>query len=119
MSNLGDWLFRCDAILRAEGMGVGIDHFPVTKKTPKGVWVTAWGGPKFILDGAGRRFAYPTREQAIDSFMRRKRRQIQILHSNLASAEAQLAFAESGAPLRAIGNLWCSENASSGDFGVA
>lgn len=61
----------------------------VVKKTPKGAWVTRWpnesfqGSRHFILTSARKRFACPTKREAIASFYARKAKQKRILHSKL------------------------------------
>ncbi len=58
------------------------DSYSVVKRTLKGVWISlGWGSKdKFILNGARKRWAYPTKEEALESFRIRKRRQI--MHCN-------------------------------------
>lgn len=54
--------------------GVDIDElrFYVTKFTPKGAWIWVYGEKKFILGRAKKKFAYPTRKQALENFIFRK-----------------------------------------------
>lgn len=77
----------------------------VTKHTPKGVWLKAgmfsdtgsyaFGGkPRFVRREANKRFACPTRKEAYESFMARKKRQIRILAARLCDAEEALAKAQ-------------------------
>ena len=54
---------------------VFLSTFRVLRRTRAGAWLDVWGEEKFVLDGAGRRYAYPTRDAAWDSFQHRKRRQ--------------------------------------------
>lgn len=81
----------------------------MVRRTAKGVWLRV-GGPevigrytdlrdidlKFVLAGEGKRWAYPTREAALDSFTARKRRQIKILEGQLHRARQALRVAENG-----------------------
>jgi len=50
--------------------------FPVTKKTAKGAWIESPLGRRFVLDAGRRKYAYPTRELALDSYRLRKEWQI-------------------------------------------
>ncbi len=63
-------------------------EFQVTKYTPKGVWLhgAGWdGGKKFVLRDARKRYACPTIEEAGESFLARKKRQLSILISQSQS----------------------------------
>ena len=51
------------------------------KKTPKGYWLDVDGDEKWVSDSARKRFAYPTKEEAFQSFIYRKKRQIKILEN--------------------------------------
>lgn len=66
--------------------------YPVVRETPCGVWVLHQGKEKFILNGDGKRFAYPTLQLALKSFRARKRRQIGLLRHQLSHAEAAFAW---------------------------
>lgn len=67
----------------------------VIRYTPKCVVLDLWGREYRVLLNARKRFAYPTRELAMDSYIKRKQMQIgwtQAAHDraleNLAAAEA-------------------------------
>lgn len=65
-----------------------LEVFEEIEKTPSGVIVDCQGERKFILSGTnGKRFAYPTKELALDSFWRRKKREIEILEARLTFAK--------------------------------
>lgn len=97
-----DVLFRCEARRYSVVIDADLDHYGVTdpqlemtwwrvdKRTPKGAWV----GGRFILLTAIKRWACETEEEALASFIARKRKQIRILSHNLKKAEAELALAE-------------------------
>lgn len=59
-------------------------EYTVVKRTEKGAWIvpSAWYYPetpkRFILDGDGKRFAYPTFDAALNSYKRRKSMQIRL-----------------------------------------
>jgi deoxyribodipyrimidine photolyase-like uncharacterized protein len=65
----------------------------VAKETPKGCWIDVYGKRKFILNDAVKRYACPTKELALQSFIARKRRQCAILRAQLENAEGLLAYA--------------------------
>jgi len=86
--------------------------FYLVKETPCGWWIhddqfynehmtqdKRWhekDKPKWVSKTARKRYAYPTQEDALESFKARKKRQIAILIAILHKAEAALAIAESG-----------------------
>ncbi len=78
------------------------DKFVVVKKTARGAWIvpdhgtfSTSMGRHFVLDNAKKRFAYPTRLLALESFLARKTRQIQIYTGRLEDARRALAQGKS------------------------
>lgn len=72
-----------------------LEMYEVVKHTPKGVWIyLGWEGKRFVLRDARKRFACPTKEEALESFMARKRRQIRILTAQRKNAKEALRLAE-------------------------
>lgn len=71
-----------------------LHSYEVLKETPKGVWIQAYGTKKFILQNARKKFACPTIEEAIESFIARKKRQIRILSGQLENAKMAQYYAE-------------------------
>lgn len=70
---------------------VTLSEFSVLRHTPKGVWLTnkgLWGGTSrhFVRNEARKRFACPTKEDALESYIARKKRQIQILEDQVKHA---------------------------------
>lgn len=70
--------------------------FHLLKETPCGWWIVIprtsilqWGKPvkKWVSKTARKRYAYPTRKEAIRNFLARKRRQIAILKWRLEMVE--------------------------------
>jgi hypothetical protein len=83
--------------------GVTLFHrtFEVVKKTRHGVWLREFwttlpffGEKRFVLRGARKRFACPTKQEAMESFKARKRAQIAIHKMNLRLTERALALAK-------------------------
>lgn len=54
-----------------------LTEIPVLRHTPKGVWLDKYGLKRFVLKAANKRYAYPTKELALASYIIRKQRQIQ------------------------------------------
>lgn len=72
---------------RGDGeVSVFVHTFPVLRHTPKGVWLDVHGEERFVRTDATKRFACPTREEARESFLARKKAQIRILRSRLDRA---------------------------------
>lgn len=74
-----------------------LTRFPVVKRTPKGVWLCTRSlddqPDKFILLSATKRWACPTKGEALESFKRRKQRQIAILSGQINRAKEALRIA--------------------------
>lgn len=66
----------------------------VTKLTPKGVWLTRFMTPRFVLLAANKRYAQPTKQAALESILARKARQIRILESQTKQAREVTALAQ-------------------------
>ena len=56
-----------------------IKTYRIIKQTAKGVWIENYNSKKFVLLTGRKRFAYPTKEEAINSLKCRKQRQLQII----------------------------------------
>jgi hypothetical protein len=94
----------CDRCLYEDSnMVIELEEYRVVKHTRCGVWVARvwsnWGGrcskekEHFILNGEGKRLAYPTLDLARTSFIRRKEVQISKLNAQLIIATAALKAA--------------------------
>lgn len=73
-------------------IAVELREHRVVRRTPKGVWLDL-GLPRFVLVGARKQFAWPTREEALTSFVARKRRQIRIHEAQASRARRALEIA--------------------------
>jgi len=67
-------------------------EYLILRETRCGFWISYPNskGEKFILKKARKRFAWPAKEEALKSFIARKRSQIRILESQLRSANSAL-----------------------------
>lgn len=68
-------------------------EFEFLSETPCGYWIKLFemfDDKKWVSKTAKKRFAYPTREEALSSFIARKTRQVDILEGQLASAKMAL-----------------------------
>lgn len=80
---------------------ISLIEYYVVSKTSKGAWIApSWDQEgrwkRFVLDGDGKRWAYPSKQLARKSFIRRKRREIQHSASQLERAKRLLELAEIG-----------------------
>ena len=72
-----------------------LKEFLIEKETEKGYWITVNRKKKFILKGGnGKRFAYETKELALNGFIKRKERQIVLnkVFINRANTELEKAI---------------------------
>lgn len=76
------------------GIRLEVYEFRVLSTTPKGVWIDRWGTKRFVLLDARKRFACPTKAEALTSYIKRKERQIRILNSQIEYARQALELAE-------------------------
>lgn len=74
--------------------------FKVVRHTPKGVWLAAHIGPwtsreeRFVLNGARKKYAHPTKAEAIESFLARKQAQLRIYTARADRARQASAMAK-------------------------
>jgi len=84
---------------------VELTEYEVLRYTPKGAWINAspyrsatsfkhMKDEKFVLLSARKRFAHPTKEEAMTSFIARKKAQIRIYKARVKHAEEALKRAE-------------------------
>lgn len=101
---VGDTWFRCRAVRYAsvdEFDHVSISHpqltydrYLVERVTPKGVWVDTGFKPRFVRLSANKRFAHPTKEEALQAFLARKTAQLRILNNQVRAATEDKRLAE-------------------------
>ena len=72
------------------------EQFRVVKETAKGVWLDVYGRQRFVLQAARKRFACPTRAEALESYRARKRRQVGLLRTRLKLVELALQLEPTG-----------------------
>lgn len=76
------------------GVAVRLYEHRVLKTTPCGAWIDHFGARRFVKSDARKRFACPTKEEAMVSFIARKRRQAAILRGQLDGVEEALRKAK-------------------------
>lgn len=75
------------------GVKIHLMEFDFIKETPCGYWIKLFSfcdDKKWVSKTAKKRFAYPTKEEALSSFIARKTRQIEILEAQLSNARMAL-----------------------------
>ena len=77
---------------------VRCDEFKVVRRTKKGVWIMlgygfAHQGLRFILSGTRKKFAAPTKKEAMESFVARKKAQLRIYEARANQARESLKLA--------------------------
>lgn len=87
-----------DDPLPGYSLGVSCREFEIVRRTPKGVWVKEWygipGEERFVLLTARKRYACPTRAEALESFRARKKRQLGILEAQAKKVKLALEMAD-------------------------
>lgn len=73
---------------------IHLHEFREIKTTPAGCWIDVYGERRFILNKATKRYAYPTKQLALQSFIARKARQASILAAQLDNVRALLKLAQ-------------------------
>lgn len=73
---------------------IDTEEFTITRETEKGYWIVVNGKDKWTSKTSKRRFAYPTKEEALENFIRRTKRSIAINHYNIDYAKLALKEAE-------------------------
>lgn len=93
-------LYRYYSIYCDEGPSVYLEEFDMIKETPCGWWIQPagdiWRGgdyKRWVSKTARKRYAYPTKKEALTSFKAKKVRQISILRAHLCGAEHELDIA--------------------------
>lgn len=90
-------LYRYDTDLSAEDFEPTpyLKVYEVKKETEKGYWVFVYSIKKFVLKGGnGKRFAYESKELALNGFIKRKERQIEINKAMMDRAKKQMEVAK-------------------------
>lgn len=105
MVAVGDLFYRFDETAYVDGsVEVHMARYYMVRETPKGWWLSCWreggGGDIWVSKTAHKRHAYPTQEEAIESFRARKRAQLR--HAKRSEDIANAA-------LRAVSEA-CAEN---------
>jgi hypothetical protein len=95
----GTAAFGDDRLYRVEGSSIEghtifVLAFRVDRKTKRGCWIEDYGRERFILNDSRKRLAYPTKEEAMDSFIHRKVKHIAILRSQIDRAVNHLETAK-------------------------
>ena len=74
------------------GARVDLLEFEVIKETSSGVWIKSpyYSKNKWVNLKARKKFACPTVEEALESYLMRKKRQIRILKGQLSRAKSAL-----------------------------
>lgn len=72
---------------------INCHQYRVEKETPKGFWINGFER-KWVPKKEGNRWAHETKEQALASFIARKKRAIKFASSRLKDQEMYLAKAE-------------------------
>lgn len=70
--------------------------YKVERETPKGYWIKVYGGKKWVSNDSVKRYAYPTKEEAMTNFKKRTNRCVKIQRSMLTISERYQKALEKG-----------------------
>lgn len=81
-----------------------LEEFQVLRQTQKGVWIALYPGHtgKFVLRDATKRYACPTKEEALTSFIARKTKQLRIMRACIRDVECAVKLAKEGKTIGSI-----------------
>ena len=83
-----------EIVLNQHTLKIELREYPIIKKTPKGTKIDISGKHRIVRDNAKNQFACKTKEEAILSFIFRKKRQLEILTERAKYVKIALAKAE-------------------------
>lgn len=88
------WDHRVEAGYDGSAAEIGLREIPVKRETPKGVFLDMgrWDKPRFVLNEARKRWAYPTKELAMNSFRIRKKCQLGYLQAKIDHVNEVIAL---------------------------
>ena len=88
-------LYRYDRITATKiNASIRLCIFDVIHETKSGFWIMCYGEKKWVSNNAKKRYAYPTKQEALHNFKKRTERAILILSSMLDSSRLFLKAAE-------------------------
>lgn len=87
--NMGDkeLLYRYDISVYTDSSTVYLHTYAIVRRTPKCFVIDRYGHEHFVLMHARKRFAYPTKELALNSLRERLKWRLRHAHSAVAAAE--------------------------------
>ena len=69
-------------------------EFDIISETPKGIWLGIFGDKhRWMSNTSKSKYAHPSKTEALDAFIHRKKKQIKILEWNLSEARLGLEMA--------------------------
>tara|TARA_R110000796_G_scaffold95637_1_gene201030 strand:+ start:168 stop:473 length:306 start_codon:yes stop_codon:yes gene_type:complete len=84
--------YRCEESYFAENFSnIFYKEYKIVKETKEGFWIEIWKDKKrWISKTSRKKFAYTNKKEALEGFYFRKKRQVDILRSQLKRAESSL-----------------------------
>lgn len=86
-------LYRYD-VENWDGTTLHGQDFKIVRHTPKGFWIDVWGKEKWVNNYSNKRYAYPTKKEALESLIKRRTRYISILKARLKQSEEGIELAK-------------------------
>jgi hypothetical protein len=86
--------YRYEAGYRLEAPELILKEYRLLRPTPKGNWINVEGYPKWVSSDTRKRFAYPTKKEALIAFIKRTERRVKIIKNTLILCQIGLQIAE-------------------------
>ena len=91
----GNGVDEFDEPLPGYNIKIQLKKYEIVRRTPKGAWIKMFfDKDKFVLLEAKKKFACETKEDAIESLIKRKSRQFSIVSNQLRRVEQTLIMAQ-------------------------
>ena len=84
------------AVSKWHSLTLVINEFVLIKETAQGYWISSSGfefGKRWVSKTSRKRYAYPSKQEAMTNFIKRTERRIGILKYNLEGAQLALSLA--------------------------
>jgi hypothetical protein len=94
MLEIKNGFYRYEASYRTEHPELFLRTYPLLRPTPKGYWISVEGVPRWVSSDTRKRFAYPTKREALIAFIKRTERRVKIIKGTLLLCSVTLQRAE-------------------------
>ena len=91
---MSSFLYRYEAVHGCHTSQIVCNAFPILKLTPKGFWIRDLiNSPRWVSASTVKRYAYPTKEEALEAYKYRKKAYVRHCRARLEKATLELELA--------------------------